>query len=193
MPEVANLASDVRSNANWSIFLGVLIIALGVFLVAYPFMTAAATVLMLGTILFVAGVVEFVLALRFRSAGDFFLKLFSSIIYGITGFLLFTRPLMGVVVLTVLVGGMLLAQGIILGVLAFKVGSERGRGWLLLDSAITIVLSLLILGQWPASSIWAIGTLVGIAVIVRGITRIATASAMRRVATGIEDLYKRAA
>jgi uncharacterized membrane protein HdeD (DUF308 family) len=193
MAEVANIASDMKSYSGWSIALGILVVALGVFLVAYPFLTAAATVLMLGTILFVAAIVEFVLALRFRSAGDFFLKLFSSIIYGITGFLLFTRPVMSVVVLTVLVGGMLLAQGIILGVLAFKVGAERGRGWLLLDSAITIVLAFMILGQWPASSIWAIGTLVGIAVIFRGITRIATASAMRRVATGIEDIYKRAA
>lgn len=193
MPEVANIASDMKSHAGWSIFLGVLIVALGVFLVAYPFLTAAATVLMLGTILLAAGVVEFVLALRFRSAGDFFLKLFSSIIYGITGFLLFTRPLMGVAVLTILVGGMLLVQGVFLGVLAFRVGAERGRGWLLLDAAITLVLSFMILGQWPASSVWAIGTLVGIAVIIRGVTRIATASAMRRVATGIEDIYKRAA
>lgn len=193
MAEVANISSEMKSYSGWSIALGILIVALGVFLVAYPLLTAAATVLTLGTILFVAGVVEFVLALRFKSAGDFFLKLFSSIIYGITGFLLFTRPLMGVAVLTILVGSMLLVQGVFLGVLAFRVGADRGRGWLLLDSAITLVLSFLILGQWPASSIWAIGTLVGIAVIMRGITRIATASAMRRVATGIEDIYKRAA
>jgi uncharacterized membrane protein HdeD (DUF308 family) len=193
MPEAANIAGEVKSHAGWSIFLGVLIVAMGVFLVAYPFVTAAATVLTLGVVLFGAGVVEFILALRFRSAGDFFLKLFSSIIYGITGFMLFTRPLMGIAVLTILVGSMLLVQGIFLGVLAFRVGAERGRGWLLLDSAITLVLSFMILGQWPASSVWAIGTLVGIAVIMRGVTRIATASVMRRVATGIEDIYRRAA
>jgi hypothetical protein len=32
---------------------------------------------------------------------------------------------------------------------------------------------------------------VGIAVIMRGVTRIATALALRKVATGVEDIYKR--
>lgn len=193
MPEAGNLVTDVKSHAGWSMFAGVLIVALGVFLLAYPFLTAAATVVTLGIILCAAGIVEFVLALRFRSAGDFFLKLFSSIIYGITGFMLFTRPLIGVAVLTLLVGSMLLVQGVILAVLAFQVGATRARGWLILDAAVTLLLSLLILAQWPSSSVWAIGTLVGVAVIMRGVTRIATASALRRAATGIEEIYKRAA
>ncbi len=193
MAETRNLVTDVKSHAGWSIFAGVLIVALGVFLVAYPFLTAAVTVLTLGVILLAAGIVEIVLALRFRSAGDFFLKLFSSIIYGLTGFMLITRPLIGVAVLTLLVGSMFLVQGVILAVLAFRVGERRSRGWLLLDAAITLILSFMILGQWPASSIWAVGTLVGIAVIIRGVTRIATASALRRAATGVEEIFKRAA
>lgn len=192
MAEAGILAREVKSHAGWSVFAGVLIIALGIFLVAYPFLTAAVTVLMLGIVLLAAGVVEFVLALRFKSAGDFFLKLFSSIIYGITGFILMTRPLTGVAVLTLFVGSLFLVQGVILGVLAFR--AEKGtRGWLLLDAAVTLILSFLILGQWPVSSVWAIGTLVGIAVIMRGVTRIATSLAIRRAAGAVEDIYRRAA
>jgi uncharacterized membrane protein HdeD (DUF308 family) len=59
------------------------------------------------------------------------------------------------------------------------------------DAAVTLLLSFMILGRWPSSSIWAVGTLVGIAVIMRGVTRIATALALRKVATGVEDIYKR--
>jgi uncharacterized membrane protein HdeD (DUF308 family) len=192
MAERVMLASEIKSHAGWSVFAGVLIIALGVFLVAYPFLTAAATVLTLGMILLAAGVVEFILALRFQSAGDFFLKLFSAIIYGITGFLLITHPVIGVAVLTLFVGSMFLVQGVILAVLGFK--AEKGsRGWLLVDAAVTLVLSFLILGQWPVSSVWAIGTLVGIAVIMRGITRIATSLAIRRAAGFVEERFRPAA
>jgi uncharacterized membrane protein HdeD (DUF308 family) len=191
MADAGILASEVKSHAGWSIFAGVLIIALGIFLVAYPFLTAAATVLMLGVILMAEAVVELVLAFRFRSAGDFFLKLLSAAIFGITGFLLLTRPLSGVAVLTLLVGSMLLVQGIVLVVLAFQV--KDNRGWLVFDAAVTLLLSFMILGRWPSSSIWAVGTLVGIAVIMRGVTRIATALALRKVATGVEDIYKRRA
>jgi uncharacterized membrane protein HdeD (DUF308 family) len=192
MAEPMMLTNEVKSHAGWSVFAGVLIVALGVFLLAYPFLTATATVLVLGIILLAAGIVELVLALRFRSAGDFFLKLFSAIIYGITGFLLLSYPISGVAVLTLFVGSMLLVQGVILAVLGFK--AERGsRGWLLFDAAVTLLLSFLILAHWPASSIWAIGTLVGVAVIMRGITRIATSLAIRRAAGEVEDRVRRAA
>jgi len=192
MAEPVMLASEVKSHAGWSVFAGVLIIALGVFLVAYPLLTAAATVLTLGIILLAAGVVEFILALRFHSAGDFFLKLFSAIIYGITGFMLVSHPVLGVAVLTLLVGSLFLVQGIVLAVLAFR-ADKGSRGWLVLDAVVTLILSFLILAHWPVSSIWAIGTLIGIAVIMRGITRIATSLAIRRAAGIVEERFRPAA
>jgi uncharacterized membrane protein HdeD (DUF308 family) len=192
MAEPVMLASEIKSHAGWSVFAGVLIVALGVFLVAYPFLTATATVLALGMILLAAGVVEFILALRFHSAGDFFLKLFSAIIYGITGFMLITHPVTGVAVLTLLVGSLLLVQGVVLVVLAFRAESGS-RGWLVADAAVTLILSFLILAHWPSSTLWAVGTLVGIAVIMRGITRIATSLAIRRAAGFVEKRFRPAA
>jgi len=192
MAEPATPASEIKSNAGWSVFLGVLIIALGVFLLAYPYMTGVASVMTLGAILLAVAIVELVLALRFKSASDFFIKLFAAIIYGITGFLLLAYPGTGLAGLTLFVGSMLLVQGVILAVLGFR--AEKGsRGWLLFDAAVTVLLSLLILAHWPSSSVWAIGTLVGVEVIVRGATRIATSLAIRRTATVIEGRFRPAA
>jgi len=189
MAEPVTHAREIKSQMGWSVFLGVLIVALGVLSLAYPFMTGVATVLTLGVILLTVAIVELVLALRFKSASDFFLKLFSAVIYGITGFLLVAYPVGGVAGLTLFLGSMLLVQGVILAVLGFK--AQKGiRGWFLLDAAVTVLLSLLILAHWPSSSVWAIGTLVGVAVIMRGATRIATSLAVRRTAGVIEEEEK---
>ena len=189
MAEPVTPAREIKSQMGWSVFLGVLIVALGVLSLAYPFMTGVATVLTLGVILLTVAIVELVLALRFKSASDFFLKLFSAVIYGITGFLLVAYPVGGVAGLTLFLGSMLLVQGVILAVLGFK--AQKGiRGWFLLDAAVTVLLSLLILAHWPSSSVWAIGTLVGVAVIMRGATRIATSLAVRRTAGVIEEEEK---
>ena len=189
MTEAVTPASEIKSQMGWSVFLGVLIVVLGVLSLAYPFVTGVATVLTLGVILLTVAIVELVLALRFKSASDFFLKVFSAIIYGITGSLLVAYPVGGVAGLTLFLGSMLLVQGVILAVLGFK--TQKGiRGWFLFDAAVTVLLSLLILAHWPSSSVWAIGTLVGVAVIMRGATRVATSLAVRRTAGVIEEEEK---
>jgi len=40
----------------------------------------------------------------------------------------------------------------------------------------------LILGTWPTSNIWAIGTLVGVSMLFSGISRLMMSSAVRRIA-----------
>jgi uncharacterized membrane protein HdeD (DUF308 family) len=192
MSEPVTRVSEIKSNAGWSVFAGVLIIALGVFLLVYPYLTAAATVLMLGIILLAVAIVELFLAFRFKSAGDFFLKLISAIVYGVTGFLLVAYPITGVTVLTLFVGSMLLVQGVLLAVFGFT-AQKGNRGWLFLDAAVTLLLSFMILARWPSSSVWAIGTLVGVAVIMRGATRIGVSLGIRRTASAVEERFRPAA
>lgn len=182
-----NLSGDVKSRAGWGIFLGVLTAALGVLLMAYPLATATVTTVLLGCILVVVGVVEIVQALRAHTAGSFFLRLLLGIVYLIGGVVLVMFPLWGVAVLTSVLGFMLLFEAIFSTVLAFQTRPAEGWGWFLFDAAIALILGIMILAHWPASSFWAIGTLVGAAVFVRGITRIALSAGLRRAAGRFQD------
>lgn len=182
-----NLTSDVKSRAGWGIFLGVLTAALGVLLIVYPLAAAAATTILIGSILVIVGVIEIVLALRSHTAGSFIGRLLLGIVYGFAGLLLLMFPLWGVAVLTVVLGLMLLFEAGLATVLAFEMKPVSGWGWFLFDAAITLLLGVLILARWPSSAIWAIGTLVGAAVLVRGITRIALSAGIRRAAGKVED------
>jgi uncharacterized membrane protein HdeD (DUF308 family) len=45
-----------------------------------------------------------------------------------------------------------------------------GWGWLAADGLITLVLGMLVLAEWPASGLWAIGLFIGIDLIFYGCT-----------------------
>jgi uncharacterized membrane protein HdeD (DUF308 family) len=52
-------------------------------------------------------------------------------------------------------------------------------GWVLANGVITALLGVAIWQQWPASGLWVLGTLVGIDLIVNGVTWSALAAGVR--------------
>jgi len=85
--------------------------------------------------------------------------------------------------LTLVLASLFLIEGVLDIVLFFKMRTMRGSSWVLMDGVITLLLGLMIYAQWPSSSAWAIGTLVGISMIVSGLTRLMLSLAARK-ATG---------
>jgi uncharacterized membrane protein HdeD (DUF308 family) len=56
---------------------------------------------------------------------------------------------------------------------------EGASAWLLINSLVTLLLGGLIWLHWPSSSVWAIGTLVGVNLMMTGISRLMLGSAVR--------------
>jgi uncharacterized membrane protein HdeD (DUF308 family) len=77
-------------------------------------------------------------------------------------------------------------------VTAFQVRPVEGWGWFLADAAASFFMGILILAKWPSSSVWAIGTLVGVAVLMGGIARIMIASKIRSGAGSVERVVRAA-
>jgi uncharacterized membrane protein HdeD (DUF308 family) len=181
-----SLIQEVKKHSGWSIFMGVLSAALGLFLIAYPMATATITTVLLGWTLIFVGVAQFVFALHSQTPGNFFLKLLGGTLYGITGVALAFAPVAGVEALTGLLGTLLLVQAGLATVTAFQIRPLDGWGWYLFDAIVSFVLGMLILVKWPSSSVWAIGTLVGTAVVMGGISRIVLASKIRSGASTVD-------
>lgn len=179
------LQPQLRRRSGWDILLGILTILLGLVLIVFPLAAAAVTTVFIGSILIVVGIVDVVLALGSHTAGRFFLRLLLGIAYVVAGFLLLAAPLQGVAVLTLVLGVMLLVEAGFAAGLAFHMRPSAGWGWFLFDAVISLILGLLILAHWPASAIWALGTLVGVAVLVRGITRLEISIALRRAVKSV--------
>jgi uncharacterized membrane protein HdeD (DUF308 family) len=181
-----SLIQEVKKRSGWSIFMGVLSAVLGLFLIAYPLATATITTVLLGWTLIFVGVAQFVFALHSQTPGNFFLKILAGILYGITGIALVFSPLAGVEALTALLGVMLLVQSGLATAAAFQIRPLDGWGWFLADAVASFFLGIFILVRWPSSSVWAIGTFVGAAVLMGGISRTVVASKIRSGASKVD-------
>src|SRR3974390_303161 len=175
-----SITDDVKKRSAWSIAMGPLTAVLGGFLVIYPFATAMITTVLLGWILVLVGIAQFVFALHTHTVGNFFLKVLLGILYAVAGIALAFLPIEGVIVLTGVLGTLLLIQAGMLTVTAFQMKPLDGWGWFLADAIASLLLGILIFVKWPNSSMWAIGMLVGVAVLVGGISRIMLAAKIRR-------------
>jgi uncharacterized membrane protein HdeD (DUF308 family) len=173
------LSGEISKRAGWSIFMGVLTAVVGIAMIAYPFATATVTTAFFGGALLVAAVAQLFFAFSSQTAGNFFIKLLLSILYGIAGLSLVGFPVAGAVSLTAVLGILLIAEAIFEMVIAFSLPSGGGRGSFVLSSLTSLVAGVMILAAWPSSTIWAIGTLVGVAVLMNGITRVVVSSQIR--------------
>jgi uncharacterized membrane protein HdeD (DUF308 family) len=170
----------VRDVSTLSIVWGVLLIVLGMLAIASPLIAAIAVNAVIAWLIILAGVVHFIVAFHTREAGGIIWRLLVGLAYVAFGGYLIARPVVGVASLTLVLASLFLVEGVLDIVMFFKARHTRGATWLLLDGIITLLLGLMIYGQWPSSSAWAIGTLVGVSLIFSGVTRVMLATAVRK-------------
>ena len=173
----------VRQASTVSILWGVLLIVFGMVAIGTPFLAAVAVNALVGWLIILAGVVHLVLAFRAHGAGSMIWKLLVGVAYLCFGGYVIAHPVLGVVSLTLLLASLFVIEGILDIVLFVKMRPMHGSSWVLMDGIITMLLGLLIYMQWPSSSAWAIGTLVGISMIFSGVARVMMSLAVRK-ATG---------
>src|SRR5579863_2520319 len=172
----------VRRASTLSILWGVALICLGMFAVAAPLIAAVAVNALIAWLIVLAGVVHLIVAFHSREAGSVIWRLLVGLAYVGFGVYLMLRPALGVASLTLLLASLFLVEGIFNIVLFFRAPSALRSSWFLFDGIVTLLLGLMIYMQWPSSSAWAIGTLVGVSLIFSGVTRVMVSLAVRKAA-----------
>ncbi len=175
----------VRHASGVSILWGVLLIILGAAAIASPFLAAVAVNAAIAWLIVLAGAVHLVLAFRAHGAGSMVWKLLVGIAYLCFGVYVIAHPVLGVVSLTLLLASLFVIEGILDVVLFVKMRPIQGSTWVLLDGIVSLLLGVMIYMQWPSSSAWAIGTLVGVSLIFSGVARVMMSWAVRKGADSI--------
>lgn len=170
----------VRQVSTLSTVWGVLLILLGMLAVASPLMAAVAVNVVIAWLIVIAGVVHLIVAFHTREAGRLIWRLLVGLAYIAFGLYLIARPAVGVASLTLVLASLFLVEGVLNIAMFFQARSVQGSGWVLFDGIITLLLGLMIYVQWPSSSVWAIGTLVGVSLIISGVTRVMLSFAVRK-------------
>ena len=169
-----------KRASGFSIVLSVLLIVCGVLAILLPFEMSLGVVLLVSWLLIIGGIVQFVHVFRCQGIGDGIWKALIAIIYFVTGLYLRFNLRVGLAALTLVLIAFFVTQGLV-DIFAYVRTRQSGMSrWLLFDGLITLLLGVMIWRRWPSSAIWVIGLLVGINMIMTGITRLMLSLGIRR-------------
>jgi uncharacterized membrane protein HdeD (DUF308 family) len=180
----AAVAGELRKAWGWLLAWGILLVAGGMAGLGYAFAMSVVTTIFVGGLLVAYGVMEVVQAFRHQRWSGFFLFLFGGLLSIVAGGVIWTQPLLGLGVLTLLAASYFLVLG------AFRVvgavsSRHPGWGWGLGNGAVSVLLGLLIWNRWPASSLWVIGMFVAIDMIFQGWNYVMLALIARKGAAAV--------
>jgi membrane protein HdeD len=157
-----------RRRTGWDILFGVLSVIAGVIALGHVALAGAISVLFLGWTILLGGVALAISAIvGWKEPGRRWDLAFGALLF-LLGLGFVRNPGVGLLTLTLLAGSLLLVGGVVRIVAAFQPGAPRGL--LLLSGGVTLLLGFMVLNQWPVSALWFLGTILGIELILDGIT-----------------------
>jgi uncharacterized membrane protein HdeD (DUF308 family) len=171
----------VKKASGWFIGMAVVFILLGILAIVEPGVAGLAITILVGWLLIFGGGAHLVAAFSGGGAGRVIWQVLIGIVYIVGGFYFLTHPLLGLGSLTLLLAVIILMEAVFELIAYFRSRSESGSGWLLVNALITLLLGGLIWFHWPSSSVWAIGTLVGVNLLMTGISRLMLGLAARKL------------
>lgn len=172
----------LRAEWWWFLILGILLAVSGVVALAYPFAASLAVVVVLGATLLVSGVATIVASFWAGKWSGLLLQLLIGVFYAVIGFIIMDTPIASTVSLTLVIAAMFIIIGIMRSVAALTIRFPQW-GWSLLSGAVTALLGVVIYKNLPETALWAIGTLVGIQLLLDGWYWLMLALAIRQLQT----------
>jgi uncharacterized membrane protein HdeD (DUF308 family) len=183
---------DLRHKWGWLFVLGISMVILGTVALFIAPAATLGTVLVLGWLLVVSGVVEAIQSFRVRKWGGVFLHLIGGVLGVLVGLLVVTHPVAGALAWTLLFASFFTVIGMFRLVAAIRLKFPNW-GWAAFDGAVTLLLGLMLWMDWPASGLWFLGFAVGVSLILRGWSYVMFAIAVRALPVAIASSIRQAA
>ncbi len=172
---------DLRHKWGWFLALGIAQIVLGVIALGMIPVATLATVMVLGWLMVLSGIVEAVHGFQVRSWSGMFLHLAGGVLGVLIGLLIVTHPIAGAIAWTLLFASFFTVIGLfrLIGAIRLKFPNW---GWAAFDGAVTLLLGIMLWGGWPASGTWFLGMAIGISLVLRGWSYVMLALTVRGLA-----------
>jgi uncharacterized membrane protein HdeD (DUF308 family) len=183
---------DLRRKWGWLFVLGISMVILGTVALFIAPAATLGTVLVLGWLLVVSGVVEAIQSFRVRKWGGVFLHLIGGVLGVLVGLLVVTHPVAGALAWTLLFASFFTVIGMFRLVAAIRLKFPNW-GWAAFDGAVTLLLGLMLWMDWPTSGLWFLGFAVGVSLILRGWSYVMFAIAVRALPVAIASSIRQAA
>jgi len=173
---------QVRRSWAWFLVFGILLMVLGAVCVGKAQTATTFSILALGWVLAISGVLWFVNAFRALSWHGLFLYLLNAIIRVVTGYLLLRHPDAGAAGVTMVLASLFIVGGLFRAAGASAIRFPRW-GWTVLSGVVSVFLGVFLLTTWPTASTYFIGMAIGIDLIFDGAALIGFAVAIQSLPT----------
>jgi len=178
---------------NWILFLiqGVILTALGLLAIGAPLVATIVAVKLAGWLFFIGGIVGLVSFFTGLDVPGSIWSFITSALAILAGIYLLRQPLTGMLSLTLVLAAFFIAQGLsqIFAALAHR-RALKSWGWVLVSGIVDLVLAGIILMGWPQTSTWVLGLLVGINLLMFGVSLIMTAIAARSLSDEATEFHR---
>jgi uncharacterized membrane protein HdeD (DUF308 family) len=171
-----------RHAGVWLIVTACLFILLGLFAILEPLIGGYAVTFLVGWLLLLGGATHIVSVFR-RDDGGAVWHLALGLAYIAGGVYFLSHPLIGLQALTLLLAMLLFVEAGVDLVAYSAQRREPGAVWLLVNAFVTALLGTLIAMHWPAMTVWVIGTMFGLNLLVTGVSRLMLGIAERNLVT----------
>jgi uncharacterized membrane protein HdeD (DUF308 family) len=178
---------DIELNraSRWLIASAVIVLVCGVLAIVLPLTFSVAAAIVLGFLFVFAAFAHLVFGIHFGK-GTFAWHAFIAGLYCLAAINLLINPLLGVLLLALVVGVVLIAEGIIEILLFFMLREYRHAVWMLIDGVVTLLLGIVACGHWPPATLEIVQYMVGISFISSGISRLLLGFAFSVIEPGEE-------
>jgi uncharacterized membrane protein HdeD (DUF308 family) len=155
-----------RRRSGWDIVLGVLLVIAGLVILGHVVWATAVSVIFLGWLGLVGGVVLIIAALFQLGRGGFWATALSGGLLLVLGLMMLRNPGVAALTLTLIAGALFLAGGIVRLLAAFVPDAPRAA--LLLSGVVGLVLGLIVLFNVFEATLTLLGILLGVQALTDG-------------------------
>ncbi|XMA39506.1 DUF308 domain-containing protein [Streptomyces albogriseolus] len=173
-------AAKLNRGFGWIAALGVILVVAGLIGLVYTAAATPTTMLLFGWLLLVGGLVGLLHAVQARHTNFFWLGVVVAALNIAAGVVIIKTPEAAAEALTMFAALLFLTGGVFRLVGSLVVRGPQ-FGWTLVQGAFGLLLGILVLGTWPSSSQYVIGTFFSLSLLFDGLGLIATGYGGRRV------------
>lgn len=180
--DASSLLKPIAKIGGFIRLQGVGLLALGAIAIWAPEVTGMTVSVIVGVVLILGGIVRTAFAWIAVGWGSLFLRAAVGILTIIAGGYMIMQPDVGAQVLAMVLVVYLFADGITSLFFASRLPPAVGGAWMMLGAIASLVIAVLMWMQWPAAGELAVGVLIGIKLILDGVTLIGVGSVAKAAA-----------
>jgi len=181
------MTEKTMPGVTYLTWMGIALIVLGLLAIAAPAFAGEAVMVVIGIILLVSGIFEFGRGWREDAWSGKILAFVLGVLMALCGLAVLSRPLFSLAIFTLMLAMFFVVEGIWKIVISFSYRPATGWLAMLASGVLGFLLGFLIWRQWPLSGIWAVGVLIGVDLLMTGISMVALALTVKRIAEDVSE------